>query len=85
MGKTLKIMSLILLSVAIVMGGAGDADAKKKKKKKIPKKPSYVGAVKCNGSCHDAYYQAWVKSPHGGTFNLLKPGERAEAKKTGES
>ncbi|MDP7148071.1 MAG: cytochrome c family protein [Nitrospinaceae bacterium] len=74
-------MSLILFSVAIVMGGAGDADAKKKKKKKIPKKPSFVGAVKCNGSCHDAYYQAWVKSPHGGTFNLLKPGERAEEKK----
>ena len=44
------------------------------------KKPKFVGAVKCNGSCHDAYYQAWIKSPHGSTFNLLKPGERKEAK-----
>ena len=80
MGKTLKVLSLMLLSLAIVMGGAIDSEAKKKKKKKIPKSPSYVGAVKCNGSCHDSYYQAWVNSPHGGTYNLLKPGERAEAK-----
>ena len=80
MGKTLKVLSLMLLSLAIVMGGAIDSEAKKKKKKKIPKSPSYVGAVKCNGSCHDSYYQAWVNSPHGGTYNLFKPGERAEAK-----
>jgi len=79
MGKTLKIVSLFILSIAIVMGGAVSADAKKKKKK-IPKKPSYVGAVKCNGSCHDAYYEAWKVSPHGNTFNLLKAGERSEAK-----
>ena len=48
--------------------------------KDMRKKPKYVGAVKCNGSCHDPYYQAWTKSPHGGTYNLLKPGERKEAK-----
>ena len=82
MGKFLKFISLVLFSVAFVMAGAGDADAaKKKKKKKIPKKPSYVGAVKCNGSCHDPYYQAWKESPHGKTYELLKPGVREEAKK----
>jgi len=81
MGKTLKILSLLVLSIAIVMGGAVDSEAKKKKQKKIPKSPKFVGAVKCNGSCHDAYYQAWKNSPHGKAFNLLKPGERAEAKK----
>jgi len=81
MGKTLKILSLLVLSIAIVMGGAVDSEAKKKKQKKIPKSPKFVGAVKCNGSCHDAYYQAWKNSPHGKTFTLLKPGERAEAKK----
>ena len=80
MGKTLKILSLLVLTIAFVMGGAVDSEAKKKKQKKIPKSPKYVGAVKCNGSCHDAYYQAWKASPHGGTYNLLKPGERAEAK-----
>ena len=48
--------------------------------KDMRKKPKYVGAVKCNGSCHDPYYQAWTKSPHGNTYNLLKPGERKEAK-----
>ena len=57
---------------------------KKKKRAKavkdMRKKPKFVGAVKCNGSCHDPYYQAWKASPHGGTFNLLKPGARKEAK-----
>ena len=96
MGKILKILSLVLVSLALVFGTGIEVDAKKKKKKielteaenamfdkwevkpkkraksvKIMrKKPKFVGAVKCNGSCHDAYYQAWVKSPHGGTFNL---------------
>ncbi|MFQ5448998.1 MAG: cytochrome c family protein [Nitrospinaceae bacterium] len=81
MRKTLKIFGLILLAVSVVLSASGDADARKKKKKKIPKKPSYVGATKCNGSCHDAYYQAWVQSPHGHTYTLLKPGERVKAKK----
>ena len=48
--------------------------------KDMRKKPKFVGAIKCNGSCHDPYYQAWQNSPHGGTYNLLKPGERKEAK-----
>ena len=59
-------------------------EVKPKKRQKavkdMRKKPKYVGAVKCNGSCHDPYYQAWTKSPHGNTYNLLKPGERKEAK-----
>jgi hypothetical protein len=82
MGKTLKFLSLVVLSFALIISAAGEADAKgKSKKKKVPAQPSYVGAVKCNGSCHDAYYQGWKNSPHGGTFNLLKPGVREEAKK----
>lgn len=80
MGKTFKILCLFFISAAFVLGAAGDVDAKKKKKKAVVKKISYVGAVKCNGSCHDAYYQAWVDSPHGKTFDLLKPGNRVEAK-----
>lgn len=79
MGKTVKSLGLVALSFVLIMGAAGEADAKKKKK--IPKSPSYVGSLKCNGSCHDAYYQAWVNSPHAGTYNLLKPGVREEAKK----
>ena len=59
-------------------------DVKPKKRKKavkdMRKKPKFVGAIKCNGSCHDPYYKAWVASPHGGTFNLLKAGVRKEAK-----
>jgi len=52
----------------------------RKLRKVLKKKVKYVGAAKCNGSCHDPYYEAWKESPHGGTFNLLKPGERKEAK-----
>ena len=107
MGRFVKVLSLVLVSLVLVFGTGIEADAKKKKKKKIEltaeetamfdkwevkpkkraktvkkmrKKPKYVGAVKCNGSCHDAYYQAWIKSPHGNTFNLLKAGVRKEAK-----
>ena len=84
MGKALKVLSLVLVSLALVFGTGIEADAKKKKKKielteeenalfdkwevkpkkraktvkDMRKKPKYVGAVKCNGSCHDAYYQA---------------------------
>ncbi len=100
MGKTLKVLSFVLLSAALVMGGADSADAKKKKLKltddekammdkwkvkqkkrakyikDIRKSPKFVGATKCNGSCHDPYYMAWKDSIHGKTFNLLKPGER---------
>ena len=117
MGKTLKIVSLFILSIAIVMGAAESADAKKKKKKfeiteaehalldkweakkteksrkktvkklrkVLKKKVKYVGATKCNGSCHDPYYEAWKESPHGGTYNLLKPGERIRGQGHGQS
>lgn len=78
--KCIKTLGLILLAVMFVVGNGDIADARKKKKKKIPKRPKFVGAVKCNGSCHDPYYLAWADSPHGKTFDLLKPGNRKEAK-----
>ncbi len=81
MVKAYKTIALVILSTFILVLGAADPADAKKKKKKIPKKPSYVGAVKCNGSCHDPYYQAWVESPHGKTFELLQAGVRPEAKK----
>ncbi len=107
MGRIMKALSLVLVSLVLVFGVGIEADAKKKKGEKLElteaekamfdkweikpkkraktvrnmrKKPKYVGAIKCNGSCHDAYYQAWTKSPHGRTYDLLKPGERKEAK-----
>lgn len=79
--KAFKILGLLFISCALVIGASGDADAKKKKKKPVVKRMKYVGAAKCNGSCHDAYYEAWKASPHGKTFELLKPGVRADAKK----
>ena len=106
MGRIVKFLSLVLVSLVLVFGTGIEADAKKKKKKVVltaeetamfdkwevkpkkrakavkdmRKKPKFVGAIKCNGSCHDPYYQAWQNSPHGGTYKLLKPGERKEAK-----
>ena len=42
-------------------------DVKPKKRAKavkdLRKKPKYVGAVKCNGSCHDPYYHLDKVSP----------------------
>ncbi|MDP7560521.1 MAG: hypothetical protein QF745_08270, partial [Planctomycetota bacterium] len=34
----------------------------KKLRKVLKKKVKYVGAAKCNGSCHDPYYEAWKES-----------------------
>lgn len=78
MRNLLNCISLMLVALALVVTAAPDAHAKKKK---IPKKPKYVGSVKCNGSCHDPYYQAWKNTPHGKSFISLKAGEKAEAKK----
>lgn len=81
MVKVFKVLGLFFLAAVFVMGAVNDADAKKKKKKKIPAKPSYVGSVKCNGSCHDPYYQAWLNTPHGKSFESLKSGVKGDAKK----
>ena len=50
---------------------------------KMPEKPSYTGATLCNGRCHDPWYQAWKDTPHAKTYELLKPGIRAEFKRRG--
>ena len=75
----LKKIILFLLALTVISTGATDADARKKKPNNY--KMKYVGSLKCDGSCHDPYYQAWKNTGHGKTFELLKPGVRAEAKK----
>lgn len=50
-------------------------------RKKKPTKPAYVGALKCDSSCHDPWYLAWSETPHAKSYELLKPGKRPEAKK----
>ncbi len=76
LNKGFLILFLSLFTFLIV-----EEDSWARKKKPNNYKTKYVGAVKCNGSCHDPYYLAWKNSPHGGTYNLLKPGVREEAKK----
>lgn len=78
-------MFLLFIFVPFVCLALTVLTAEAAKKKKMPKIPSFVGAAKCNGSCHDPWYQAWLKTGHGGTYNLLKPGVRAKAKKKAEA
>ncbi|MDZ4246266.1 MAG: multiheme c-type cytochrome, partial [Dehalococcoidia bacterium] len=47
---------------------------------RMPDKPAYMGAAACNGRCHDPWYRAWKDTPHAKTYELLKPGVRANAK-----
>ena len=76
-----KRIGIFLLGAAVVFATVLIPQlAESKKRVRIPKKPSFVGATKCNGSCHDPWYQAWANSPHGKTYELLKPGVRKEAK-----
>jgi len=71
----LYIVAMMVVSLLMTSG----AEARKKKPNNY--KMKYVGATKCDGSCHDAYYQAWKKTGHGQSFDLLKPGARPETKK----
>ena len=48
---------------------------------KMPDKPAYMGAAACNGNCHDPWYRAWKDTPHAKTYDLLKPGVSASAKR----
>lgn len=86
MKRNRRILLLILLPFLFLALTVVAADAKKKKKKgKIPKFPTFVGSLKCNGSCHDPWQQAWRETGHAKTYELLKPGVRAEAKKKAEA
>ncbi|CAI2718217.1 Putative Cytochrome c-554 (Modular protein) [Nitrospina watsonii] len=78
MAKVFKSFGYVFLSLCLFLSYSDTADAAKKK---VPKRPKYVGATKCDGSCHDPYYQAWKNSPHGKTYELLKAGVRPDAKK----
>lgn len=78
MAKVFKSFGYLFLTLCLFLGYSDTAEAAKKK---VPKRPKFVGATKCDGSCHDPYYQAWKKSPHGKTFDLLKAGNAADAKK----
>lgn len=70
---------VLLLSLFVFITGE-NSEAKKK-----PSKPQFVGALKCDGSCHDPMYLAWAETPHAKTYKLLKPGERDKAKKKAEA
>jgi hypothetical protein len=86
---------IVLLALFLIIAGAAAlfvvpvrAEGEEEDKVKIddvevvmPAKPAYMGAVNCGGRCHDPWYQAWKATPHARTYELLKPGVRAAAKK----
>lgn len=78
----IKRMFLCLMVTALLVGGLSlRANGKEEAKKKVEKAgPSYVGSSKCK-TCHAATYKSWEKTKMADTFELLKPKERAEAKK----
>lgn len=73
----IKFFSVVLLASLFIVTSGLKAEAARKK----PTKPKYVGALKCDGSCHDPWYLAWSETPHARTYDLLKPKKRADAKK----
>lgn len=75
--RTFKFFTVVLFAGLFLFVSVQNTEAKKKK----PTKPKFVGALKCNSSCHDPMYLAWAETPHAKAYNLLKPGERAKAKK----
>ena len=68
-------------SRAEIIKAKREALKKKLAEKQMPKSPRFVGATGCIGSCHDAWYEAWKRTPHALAYTLLKPGIKADEKK----
>mgnify|MGYP003574454154 CR=1 FL=1 len=58
---------------------AGEDPGRYPQDEKKPKGPEYVGVGQCK-TCHIKEFRSWKKTTMAETFNILKPGERAEAK-----
>lgn len=65
------ILGTIVLGVVVISIGIAQAEKKEE--------PKYEGSKKCQ-NCHDSHYMDFQKTKMNNSFNLLKPGERAEAK-----
>lgn len=67
-----------LFAASLLLGAKGGVQAESQVN--IPAKPAYMGSAACSVRCHDPWYQAWKDTPHAKTYELLKPGVRANAK-----
>lgn len=72
--KKLSVMISMVFMVVAVLSGSTAMAAKKKAR------PIYVGFKKCGG-CHVSQKNSWLDTSHATAFELLKPNQRAEAKK----
>lgn len=81
MKRVRKFLLIVLSSLLVLTLTALTADAVKKKK--IPKTPSFVGAAKCNGSCHDPWYQALKDTGHAKTYALLETRGKGQGQEKG--
>lgn len=74
-----KIYYVIIVSGAfLVFGHAQGQDTAKKAAK--PKEYSFVGTKGCK-KCHLKQFRSWSKTKMASAYEILKPGERADAKK----
>ena len=64
-------LALPALALADDLSDTGDA---------VVETPSYVGVEHCK-ICHLPHFESWNKTRMSGTYELLKPGVRAEAKR----
>ena len=67
------------MAIAFTSGGHQDPSPGGADQKAQKPKATYVGAKKCR-KCHGDQQKSWKKTNMAKAFDLLKPGERAEAK-----
>lgn len=66
MHRTVIIISMVLVAIALVVSAAYATEKKKHE---------YVGAKKCK-ICHQVQYKSWSKTPHAKAFDLLSAEEK---------
>jgi hypothetical protein len=81
--RRIAVAALLFILAGVMALAPGSVREARSEKSEVvmPGKPAYMGAVSCNGRCHDPWYQAWKATPHARTYELLKPGVRAAAKR----
>jgi hypothetical protein len=73
----MKMTKLFLINLAFIVAITVSVQAQQKNDSLTY---SYVGTKNCK-KCHIKQYKSWVKTKMSKVYDLLKPGERAEAKK----
>ena len=71
--KKVRILAALMIGIVSMAFLFGDITAQDEY--------SYIGTKKCK-KCHIKQFKSWAKTNMANAYNILKPGERAEEKKT---